>query len=67
MMPEVEISLVFAGIGRPLGVIDDALFSAIVLMETITTLPAPPLLKVAQNMQIVDEPAASYGGGRCID
>lgn len=41
------IGLVFAAIGRSLGVIDDAIFSAIVLMVIITTLMAPPLLKIA--------------------
>ena len=45
MMPRGEVGLVFAVIGRTLGVIDDAIFSAIVLMIVITTLIAPPLLK----------------------
>lgn len=45
MMPRGEVGLVFAAIGRTLGVIDDAMFSAIVLMVMITTLIAPPLLK----------------------
>jgi Kef-type K+ transport system membrane component KefB len=37
--------LLFAAIGLTLGVIDDALFSAIALMVMITTLIAPPLLR----------------------
>ena len=37
--------LIFAAIGKSLNVIDDALFSAIVLMVILTTLLAPPLLK----------------------
>lgn len=45
MMPRGEVGLVFAAIGRTLGVIDDAIFSAIVLMVIITTLAAPPWLK----------------------
>jgi Kef-type K+ transport system membrane component KefB len=45
MMPRGEVGLVFAAIGRTLGVIDDAVFSAIVLMVMTTTLLAPPLLK----------------------
>jgi Kef-type K+ transport system membrane component KefB len=49
MMPRGEVGLVFAAIGRTLGVIDDALFSAIVLMVMITTLMSPPLLKAAIN------------------
>ena len=46
MMPRGEVGLVFAAIGRTLGVIGDALFSAIVLMIIVTTLIAPPLLKL---------------------
>lgn len=47
MLPRGEVGLVFAAIGRTLGVIDDAIFSAIVLMVVVTTLIAPPLLKSA--------------------
>jgi Kef-type K+ transport system membrane component KefB len=52
MVPRGEVGLVFAAIGRTLGVIDDAIFSAIVLMVMVTTLMAPPLLEyllAAQN------------------
>jgi Kef-type K+ transport system membrane component KefB len=45
MLPRGEVGLVFAAIGKSLGVVDDAVFSAIVLMVVITTLLAPPLLK----------------------
>jgi Kef-type K+ transport system membrane component KefB len=47
MLPRGEVGLVFAAIGRTLGVINDAIFSAIVLMVVVTTLLAPPLLKAA--------------------
>lgn len=47
MLPRGEVGLVFAAIGRTLGVIDDAIFSAIVLMVILTTLAAPPWLKQA--------------------
>ena len=46
MLPRGEVGLVFAAIGRGLGVISDALFSAVVLMVIMTTLMAPPLLKI---------------------
>ena len=46
MMPRGEVGLIFASIGKSLGVITDALFSAVVLMVLITTLLAPPLLKL---------------------
>ena len=45
MLPRGEVGLIFAAIGKSLGVIGDALFSAIVLMVVLTTLLAPPLLK----------------------
>ncbi|BCA95005.1 sodium:proton antiporter [Legionella antarctica] len=45
MLPRGEVGLIFASIGRTLGVISDNLFSAIVLMVIITTFIAPPLLK----------------------
>jgi len=47
MMPRGEVGLVFAAIGRTLGVIDDAIFSAVVLMVVVTTLLSPPLLKLS--------------------
>lgn len=47
MLPRGEVGLVFAAIGRTLGVIDDSVFAAIVVMIFVTTLAAPPLLKVA--------------------
>lgn len=45
MLPRGEVGLVFASIGRTLGVISDQLFSAIILMVIVTTFLAPPLLK----------------------
>jgi Kef-type K+ transport system membrane component KefB len=45
MLPRGEVGLIFAAIGKSLDVIDDALFSAIVLMVILTTLLAPPFLK----------------------
>jgi len=47
MMPRGEVGLIFASIGKSLGVISDALFSAVVLMVIVTTLATPPLLKFA--------------------
>ena len=47
MMPCGEVGLIFASIGKSLDVISDALFSAIVLMVIVTTLAAPPLLKIS--------------------
>jgi Kef-type K+ transport system membrane component KefB len=45
MMPRGEVGLIFVSIGKTLNVIDDRLFSAIVIMIIVTTLATPPLLK----------------------
>lgn len=44
MVPRGEVGLIFAAAGRQLGVIDEALFSMIVLMVIVTTLLTPPVL-----------------------
>jgi Kef-type K+ transport system membrane component KefB len=46
MMPRGEVGLVFASIGRSLGVVNTEVFSAIVLMVIVTTLATPPILKL---------------------
>ncbi|KTD82795.1 cation:proton antiporter [Legionella waltersii] len=46
MLPRGEVGLVFASIGRTLGVINDNIFSAVVLMVVVTTFISPPLLKL---------------------
>jgi Kef-type K+ transport system membrane component KefB len=45
MVPRGEVGLIFAGVGKSLGVMTDSTFSAVVLMIMITTLITPPLLK----------------------
>ncbi len=45
MVPRGEVGLIFAAIGKGLGVVDDAIFSAVVIMVIATTLMTPPLLK----------------------
>lgn len=47
MIPRGEVGLIFAAIGRGLGVISPATFSAVVIMVIITTLITPPLLRVS--------------------
>jgi Kef-type K+ transport system membrane component KefB len=49
MVPRGEVGLVFATIGRTLGVIDDSVFAAIALMVIVTTVIAPPWLKLVVN------------------
>jgi Kef-type K+ transport system membrane component KefB len=45
MMPRGEVGLIFAGIGKSIGVVDDGLFSAVVVLVMITTLLAPVALR----------------------
>ncbi len=45
MIPRGEVGLIFASIGKGLGVIDNEIFSAIVIMVIVTTFVTPPLLK----------------------
>ena len=45
MIPRGEVGLIFASIGKSLNVVDDAIFSAIVMMVIATTLVTPPVLK----------------------
>lgn len=45
MIPRGEVGLIFASIGKGLGVISDGVFSAIVIMVIVTTLITPILLK----------------------
>lgn len=44
MVPRGEVGLIFATIGRTLGVINDEVFSVIVIMVILTTLLTPPFL-----------------------
>ncbi len=55
MVPRGEVGLIFASIGKSLGVFSDALFSALILMVIVTTLMTPPLLKICLN-RITDRP-----------
>lgn len=45
MVPRGEVGLIFAATGRSLGVLNDELFSVIVLVVIITTFIAPPMIK----------------------
>jgi Kef-type K+ transport system membrane component KefB len=56
MMPRGEVGLIFAGIGRGIGVVDEGLFSAIVLLVMITTFLAPILLRATLGAPPVPVP-----------
>lgn len=44
MVPRGEVGLIFAMIGKGLGVVNDEIFSVIVIMVILTTLLTPPIL-----------------------
>lgn len=59
MMPRGEVGLIFAGIGKAIGVVNEGLFSAVVLLVMLTTVLAPVLLRatLGANPQAAEKPA----------
>jgi Kef-type K+ transport system membrane component KefB len=51
MVPRGEVGLIFADIGRRSGVLNEAVFGAILLMVMATTFVAPPALKALFSRQ----------------
>jgi Kef-type K+ transport system membrane component KefB len=45
MIPRGEVGLIFAGLGRSLGLVDEATTSTLILVVLVSTLVAPPLLR----------------------
>lgn len=45
MVPRGEVGLIFAATGKALGVLNDEIFSVIVIVVIVTTFVAPPLIK----------------------
>jgi Kef-type K+ transport system membrane component KefB len=44
MAPRGEVGLIFAAVGKRLGVVDDTQFSVFVVMVMVTTVATPPIL-----------------------
>jgi Kef-type K+ transport system membrane component KefB len=51
MVPRGEVGLIFAMVGKNLGVMNEAMFSVIVIMVILTTLITPPILTVLLKRQ----------------
>ena len=51
MVPRGEVGLIFAMVGKQLGVMNEAMFSVIVIMVILTTLVTPPVLTVLLRKQ----------------
>jgi Kef-type K+ transport system membrane component KefB len=58
MVPRGEVGLIFADIGRRTGILNEAVFGAILLMVMATTFVAPPGLKLLFGKSL-PEPRAS--------
>ncbi|MFQ6128602.1 MAG: cation:proton antiporter [Thermoplasmata archaeon] len=50
MVPRGEVGIIVAMVGLETGIVDQGLFTAIVLMSIVTTLWAPPLIKIANRI-----------------
>lgn len=53
MIPRGEVGLIFASIGKSIGVLDNQLFSGIVVVVILTTFITPPALKWAFEKQSI--------------
>jgi Kef-type K+ transport system membrane component KefB len=56
MIPRGEVGLIFADIGRRAGILNEAVFGAILLMVMATTFVAPPGLKLLFGARTSDTP-----------
>jgi Kef-type K+ transport system membrane component KefB len=54
MVPRGEVGLIFADIGRRAGVLNEAVFGAVLLMVMVTTFVAPPTLKLLFGPRVAD-------------
>jgi Kef-type K+ transport system membrane component KefB len=66
MVPRGEVGLIFAFVGRSIGVVSDSLFSVIVFVVMATTLATPPVLAWLLRRTRVRHPvplAAAHGEG----
>jgi Kef-type K+ transport system membrane component KefB len=63
MMPRGEVGLIFAGVGKGIGVVDEGLFPAVVLLVMVTTILTPVLLSTTlgqkPSRELAEEPAIS--------
>jgi len=64
MMPRGEVGLIFAGIGKGIGVVNEGLFSAVVLLVMLTTVLAPVLLRATLGIASAAESAPSAASSR---
>ncbi|MBU0625478.1 cation:proton antiporter [Patescibacteria group bacterium] len=57
MIPRGEVGLIFANVGKQLGVVSDETFSIVVIMVVLSTLLTPPILGVLIKRRLKAESA----------
>jgi len=57
-VPRGEVGLIFAVVGKTLGVVSDEVFSIIVIMVMLTTLMTPPILAFLIKRQVANAAVA---------
>lgn len=55
MIPRGEVGLIFASVGKSIGVLDDRIFAIIVLVAILTTFVSAPLIKIAGNRFLLEK------------
>ena len=60
MIPRGEVGIVVAQIGIAMAAISDAVYGVVLMMVVITTLAAPPLIKLAFASEKPPEKAPEY-------
>lgn len=65
MVPKLEVTLILASIGRGIGVLDDAIFSAFVMLIVLTSTVSPPFLKMVllRKKSVPEGPPVPFGEG----
>jgi len=59
MIPRGEVGLIVAGVGLTLHTISDAVYSIVLIMSIVTTLVAPPFLRMVMPLPATVEPSPS--------
>jgi Kef-type K+ transport system membrane component KefB len=60
MIPRGEVGVVVAQIGVAMAAIGDAVYGVVLAMAVVTTLAAPPLIKLAFGSERASGPAAEH-------
>ena len=60
MLPRVEVALIVASMGKSLGVLNEALYSVIIIVVLLTVLMTPPLLKWSIERKEKKVPGSSW-------